>query len=110
MRGFLTTYLTATTGLDRYVLADSGLAPVGGYQSADRRRRCPRTGRCPQNPAPGTQVHVLATVVAQTAQFATVTLVYPLTVENSGGTWMVAGIDLAPAIGDDAEAVDTPHN
>jgi len=23
-------------------------------------------------------------------QFATVTLVYPLTVENSGGTWMVA--------------------
>src|SRR6185312_2793101 len=98
VRGFLTTYLTATTGLDRYVLADSGLAPVGGYQSAavsmlsaDR--------PVPQNPAPGTQVHVLATVAAQTAQFATVTLVYPLTVEDSGGTWMVAGIDLAPAIG-----------
>jgi hypothetical protein len=109
VRGFLSTYLTSTTGLDRYVLADAGLSPVAGYQgatvatlSADR--------PVPENAAPGAQVHVLATVVAQTAQFATVTLVYPLTIENSGGTWMVAGIDLAPAIGDDPEAVGTPHN
>ena len=109
VRGFLSTYLTSTTGLDRYVLADAGLTPVGGYQtaavatlSADR--------PVPQNAAAGAQLHILATVVAQTAQFATVTLVYPLTVENSGGTWMVAGIDLAPAIGADPEAVDTPHN
>jgi hypothetical protein len=43
---------------------------------------------------------VVATVVAQTAQFATVNLVYPLTVENSGGTWMIAAIDLTPQIGD----------
>ena len=32
--GFIRTYLTATTGLDRYVLAGTALAPVGGYQSA----------------------------------------------------------------------------
>jgi hypothetical protein len=109
VRGFLTTYLTATTGLDRYVLADSGLTPVGGYQSAivstlsaDR--------PVPYDAAPGARVHVLATVIAQTAQFATVNLVYPLTVENSGGTWMVADIDLAPQIGGNAEAVDSPHN
>ena len=109
VRGFLTTYLTATTGLDRYVLADSGLMPVGGYQSAivstlsaDRPVQ--------DNAAPGARVHVLATVIAQTAQFATVSLVYPLTVENSGGTWMVADIDLALQIGGDAEAVDKPHN
>jgi Conjugative transposon protein TcpC len=107
--GFVSCYLTTTTGLDRYVLADSGLVPVGGYQtatisalSADR--------AVPQNAAPGERIHVLASVVAQTAQFATVDLVYPLTVENSGGTWMVADIDLSPRIGDDAEAVDTPHN
>ena len=109
VRGFLTTYLTATTGLDRYVLADSGLRPVGGYQSAivstlsaDR--------PAPDDAAPGARIHLLATVIAQTSQFATVNLVYPLTVENSGGTWMVADIDLAPQIGGDAEAVDTPHN
>jgi len=109
VRGFVSTYLTSTTGLDRYVLADAGLSPLGGYQtatvstlSADR--------PVPPNAAPGAQLHVLATVLAQTAQFATVTLVYPLTVENSGGTWMVAGIDLTPTIGDDPEAVGTPRN
>jgi hypothetical protein len=109
VRGFLSTYLTSTTGLDRYVLAGSGLSPVGGYQSAavsalsaDR--------PVPDNAAPDAQLHLLTTVKAQTAQFATVTLVYPLTVENSGGTWMVAAIDLAPAIGDNPQSVDTAHN
>src|SRR6185312_1699759 len=33
--GFISCYLTATTGLDRYVLVGSGLVPVGGYQSAN---------------------------------------------------------------------------
>jgi hypothetical protein len=36
------------------------------------------------------QVHVLVTVLAQTSQFAMVTLTYPLTVENSGETWRLA--------------------
>jgi hypothetical protein len=99
VRGFLSTYLTATTGLDRYALATSGLTPVGGYQSAvvtivaaDR--------PIPAGAAPGAPIHVLATVAAQTAQFAIVNLVYPLSVEDSGGTWMVASIDLTPQIGD----------
>jgi hypothetical protein len=109
VRGFLSTYLTSTTGLDRYVVADAGLSPVAGYQSATV-TTLSADRPVPETAPPGAQVHVLATVAAQTAQFATVTLVYPLTVENSGGTWMVAGIDLAPAIGDDPEAVGTPHN
>ena len=109
MRGFVSTYLTSTTGLDRYVLADSGLAPVGGYQSATVSTLA-ADRPVPQNAPPGAQVHVLATVTAQTAQFATVTLVYPLAVENSGGTWMVAAIELAPQLGDEAQAVDTDHN
>jgi hypothetical protein len=109
VRGFVSTYLTATTGLDRYVLADSGLAPVGGYQSATV-SMLSADRPVPQNAPPGAQVHVLATVIAQTAQFATVTLVYPLTVDNSGGTWMVAAVDLAPQLGDEAQTVDTAHN
>lgn len=97
VRGFVSTYLTATTGLDRYAVAGSGLAPVGGYHSAvvttaaaDRRTA--------DATAPGSQIHVLAQVCAQTSQFATVNLTYPLTVENSGGTWMVAAIDLTPRV------------
>jgi hypothetical protein len=109
VRGFVSTYLTATTGLDRYVLADAGLSPLGGYQSATV-STLSADRPVPQNAPPDAQVHVLATVLAQTAQFATLTLVYPLTVENSGGTWMVAAIDLAPQIGEDSQAVDTAHN
>ena len=109
VRGFVGTYLTATTGLDRYVLAGSGLVPVGGYQSAVV--TAVATDRAIGDDAPpGAQIHVLASVAAQTPQFATVNLVYPLTVENSGGTWMIAAIDLTPQIGDDAEAVDSPRN
>lgn len=99
IRGFVETYLTATTGLDRYVLAGSGLSPIGGFQSAvvttvaaDR--------AAPDAAPPGTRIHVLAAVIAQTSQFATVNLSYPLTVENSGGTWMVAAIDLFPQTAD----------
>jgi hypothetical protein len=109
--GFIRTYLTATSGLDRYVVAGAALRPIGGYQSAvvsaaatDR--------KVPDEPAPGDQVHVRATVIAQTSQFATVNLVYPLTVENSGGTWMVAAIDLMPRVGVQAEPspISKAHN
>jgi hypothetical protein len=109
VRGFVSTYLTSTTGLDRYVLADSGLAPVGGYQSATVSALA-ADRPVPPNAPPGAQLHVLATVTAQTAQFATITLAYPLAVENSGGTWMVAAIELAPQLGDEAQTVDTAHN
>ncbi|WP_094287310.1 conjugal transfer protein [Mycobacterium lehmannii] len=108
--GFIRTYLTATNGLDRYVVAGAPLRPIGGYQSAVVSAAA--TSRSvPDTPAPGEQLHVRATVVAQTSQFATVNLVYPLTVENSGGTWMVAAIDLIPQVGTqtDADPVAKPH-
>lgn len=101
--GFIRAYLTTTGGLDRYVLADAPLAAVGGYQSAIVATAA--TDRpIPDDAPPGTRVHVLATVLAQTSQFATVTLSYPLSIENSGGTWMLAAIDLTPQIDPDAEA------
>lgn len=100
--GFVRAYLTTTGSLDRYVLADTALTAVGGYQSAIIATAA--TDRPLPDAAPsGTRVHVLVGVRAQTSQFATVTLSYPLTVENSGGTWMLAAIDLMPQLDDDAE-------
>jgi hypothetical protein len=93
--GFIASYLTAAAPLDRYVLAGSWLTPVGGYRSAVV--TAAETDReVPEHPGPGTVVHVRARVTAQTPQFAAVTLSYPLAVKNSGGTWMVADIDLIP--------------
>jgi hypothetical protein len=109
--GFIRAYLTATGDLDRYVKADAAINAVGGYQSAIVSTAA--TDRTvPEDSPPGTQVHVLVTVLAQTSQFATVTLTYPLRVENSGGTWMLAAIDLTPRLDDDAEptpVAPVPH-
>jgi hypothetical protein len=110
VNGFIRTYLTATTGLDRYVLASSALAPVGGYQNAAL-ASAGADRAVPDNAASGTRIHVLACVTAQTSQFATVNLVYPLTLENSGGTWMVAAIDLMPQINDsEPNPIATTHS
>jgi hypothetical protein len=95
VNGFINTYLTATTGLDRYVVADSWIKPIGGYQSAVIKTADTDT-EIADTAAPGTQIHVRASVIAQTSQFATITFAFPLTVENSGGTWMIANIDFIP--------------
>jgi hypothetical protein len=100
--GFINTYLTSTTGLDRYVVADSWIKPIAGYQSASITTAA-TDAEVPEQPAPGTQIHVRATVNAQTAQFASVPFTFPLTVENSGGTWMIADIDLKPQIAQDSD-------
>lgn len=100
--GFINTYLTSTTGLDRYVVADSWIKPIAGYQSATITTAA-TDAEVPDQPAPGTQIHVRATVNAQTSQFANVPFTFPLTVENSGGTWMIADIDLKPQIAQDSD-------
>ena len=104
VNGFITTYLTATTGLDRYVVADSWITPIGGYQSAVIKTADADT-EVADTAAPGTQIHVRATVIAQTSQFASVTFTFPLTVENSGGTWMIANIDFVPRRAGDAGTI-----
>jgi hypothetical protein len=95
VNGFISTYLTATTGLDRYVVADSWIKPIGGYHSAVI-TKADTDAEIPDTPAPGAQIHVRATVLAQTSQFATITFAFPLTVENNGGTWMISTIDFIP--------------
>jgi hypothetical protein len=102
--GFLSTYLTATTGLDRYVVADSWIKPIGGYQSAVI-QTAGTDAEIPDTPAPGTRIHVHARVIAQTSQFAAIDFGLPLTVENSGGTWMIADIDLIPRVSGTTDTV-----
>jgi len=100
--GFITTYLTASSGLDRYVVADSWITPMGGYQSVTIRSADADT-EVASDPAPGDRLHVRVTVDAQTSQFANVRFAFPLTVENSGGTWMIADIDLTPQVATDTD-------
>jgi hypothetical protein len=100
VNGFVSSYLTGSAPLDRYVLAGSWLTPVGGYHSAVV-TTAETDHEVPELARPGTRVRVRATVTAQTSQFATVDLSYPLTVENGGGTWMVADIDLIPQTSSD---------
>jgi hypothetical protein len=108
--GFITTYLTSTTGLDRYVVADSWIKPVGGYQSAVI-QSADTTSEVTDTSGSDAQIHVRATVVAQTSQFATITFTFPLTVENSGGTWMIADIDFIPQLNGNADSFPAgPHN
>jgi hypothetical protein len=104
VNGFITAYLTATTGLDRYVLADSWIKPIGGYHSAVITTAGTDT-EIADTPAPGTRIHVRATVIAQTSQFATIDFTFPLTVENSGGTWMIADIDFIPRLAGSTDPV-----
>ena len=105
--GFISTYLTATTGLDRYVVADTWIKPVGGYHGAVIKTADTDT-EIPDTPAPGTQIHVRATVTGQTSQFASVNFMFPLTVENNGGTWMVTNIDLIPRVAANTETIPAP--
>ena len=102
VNGFISTYLTATTGLDRYVVADSWIKPIGCYQSA-MLRTADTDADIPAVAEPGSRLHVRAMVIAQTSQFATIEFTFPLTVENSGGTWMIADIDFIPRVSSSAD-------
>lgn len=110
--GFASTYLTAAPGLDRYVMADSWIRPIAGYQSVVV-KTSGADAEIPASPKPGVVIHVRATIEAQTPQFATQNFSLPLTLENSGGTWMVTNLDLVPQIDADGAATPAagqPHN
>lgn len=101
--GFLSSYLTAAGGLERYVSASSGLRPladctavhlltlIAGQSTPDH-----------TTPAEGTTVHVLATVSAL-AHYAPRPEQYPLALTVTSGRWTVTGIDPGPAVQGAAE-------
>lgn len=99
--GFITAYLTAAGGVDRYVTTDSLLSGLGdAYQSATV-TSVAGTAAPPTTPADGQRVRVLARVAAVTSQYAPTQLVYPLTLTGVGGRWSVAAIDQAPVMSAD---------
>lgn len=96
--GFTSALLTGTPALDRYITATSGLAVIGGYQSAVL-TSVTGTEQPPQTPSEGATTHVLAVVQARTiSPDVAVTFTYPLTLKAASGTWTVAAIDTLPQI------------
>jgi hypothetical protein len=98
--GFLTTYLTATTGLDRYAAATSGLLPVTTCRTATLTALlATHTGAADTTTPPdGTTVRVLATVTETTTDYTPRTEQYPLTLTVTGGRWSVTRIDPGPLL------------
>jgi len=104
INGFLTSFLTSATGLERYVTPDSGLVAAADYRSVQVTKLVANHS-APDDTAPaeGTTLHVLATVNAVTAQFAPVQLDYPIALKVTAGRWSVTGLDYAPLLAADAE-------
>ncbi len=103
--GFLTAYLTAAGGVDRYVSADSLLTGLGAAYQSVALTSLTATDSPPTVPADGETVRVLARVDAVTDQFAPTQLVYPLTLQGVGGRWVIAAVDQAPAMSVDDDLV-----
>jgi hypothetical protein len=102
--GFLTAYLTAARGVDRYTTADSGLVGLGEAYRSVTVTSVAATAAPATAPPDGQSVRVLARVDAVTSQYAPTQLSYPLTLIAVGGRWCVAGLDQAPVLSVD----DTP--
>lgn len=102
---FVSTYLTKTSGLNQFVMADAQIYPVGGYTSGQLLSL--KVNAVPGENAPnGKQIRALAQVLAKSAQEMPMTM--PLTLQNNNGTWMVSSLDLAPALSDEDPEQITP--
>lgn len=93
---FVATYLTQTTGMDRYALPGT-VSPVGGYSSAHL-TSAQLSEALPEKPPVGYKIRALLQVSARTGQKVPVSITMPVTLENSNGTWMISGIDLVPVL------------
>ncbi|MGD9620644.1 MAG: conjugal transfer protein [Mycolicibacterium sp.] len=97
---FTDTYLTKTTGMDRYALPGT-VSPVGGY-ARGQLLSAQLSEQPPQPPPAGYRLRALLQVLAKTGQHVPVPMTLPVTVESSNGAWMVSAIDLVPLVADRA--------
>jgi hypothetical protein len=97
---FTDTYLTKTTGMDRYALPGT-VSPVGGYTKGQL--VSVQLSEEPLQEAPaGYTIRALLRVLAKTSQQVPVPMTLPVTLENSNGTWMISSIDLSPMVADES--------
>ena len=102
--GFITSFLTGASGLERYVTTSSGLLPAADYRSAQVIKLVANHSPGDHDvPADGTTVHVLATVNAVTNQYAPLQLNYPIVLTVTSGRWSVSALDYAPLLAEGAE-------
>lgn len=105
---FTDTYLTKTTGMDRYALPGT-VSPVGAY-ARGQLVSVQLSEDVPPQPAPGYTIRALLQVLAKTSQQVPVPMTLPVTLENSNGTWMISGLDLSPIVADDSPEPLTAGN
>ena len=103
--GFLSTYLTGSSGLERYAAANSGLLPVTTCRTATLTALLAANSGAGEvnTPPEGTTIRVLATVTETTTEYTPRTEQYPLTLTVSGGRWSVTRIDPGPLLNPNAD-------
>jgi len=115
--GFLTAYLTASTGVEQFVTSDSLLTSLGAPCVALKDDKgnpisvvtaVTAASAVPAQPADGQTAQVLAAVTALSSQYANVSMSYPLTLRGVGGHWAVAGINRSPLMSLDDDIVPVP--
>jgi hypothetical protein len=102
--GFITAYLTAAGGVERWVTPESGLLPVADYRSV-KVTKLVANHATPDRDVPANEatVRVLATVDAVDNQYAPRHQDYALTLQVASGRWSVAAIDRSPLLARAAE-------
>jgi hypothetical protein len=108
LSGFISTYLTSSPGLDRFVTIDSRLKPVKHPYANATVTALQAITNPPDAPVDNYTLSVRVAVSARSAEYAPYDLSYPLTVRASSGNWFVAGIQAVPALADTAPDPPTP--
>lgn len=99
LAGFVTAYLTASGGLDRFTTTDAAITSVGCYASASI--TIAQAAEQPAaTPAQNTELPVHIDVSARRSDYTQEDLSYSLTLRALGGTWFVAQIDAIPVFSD----------
>lgn len=96
---FLTAYLVGpSSDVANYVTAESGLVGLGKVWDTVSISSMKADMAADGPPAPGQEVHVLATVTAAHSTGGVKSMQYPLLLVEAGGRWAVAALEDMPAV------------
>lgn len=97
LSGFVSCYLTNSTGLERFVTTDSGVQALHRYPAATLEAATAESNPA-DNPADNTELRVHLDVSTQDAQYTPGDWSIAVTLRASGGAWFVSGIDQVPVM------------